>query len=338
MLRLLSSVFLAGGSSAGRALRSSALLSVAGCLATAAFAQQPAAPLTSPSVSTATGTNLVGRDPVEHYIFTIKQWHAGRVQRLQKPDGWLALIGRHPLEPGTWSVGAAADNAIRLAAGPARLGTVTYAADGKVTFVLADSVDATIDGTAARTAELVYAGDNPTYVRAGTVNFYVMDRSGKLFLRVRDTESPRLKHFAGIESYPIDPAWRIEATWVPFNPPQEVKITNMIGLVETVPVPGKAVFNQEGKSYELIPIDEGQGPEDPLFFVISDATAGTETYEACRFFYAERPKDGKIILDFNKVYNPPCAFTPFATCPLPPKGNILPFPLRAGEKKYRGEH
>lgn len=274
--------------------------------------------------------------PPENYVAGIQQWHDGRVARLQKPDGWLALIGRHPLEHGTWSVGAAADNAIRLAAGPARLGTVTYADDGKVTFALADGVDGTIDGTPARTAELVVQGEKPTYVRAGTVNFYVMDRSGKLFLRVRDTESPRRKHFAGIESYPIDPAWRIEATWVPFDPPQQIKITNIIGLVEPADIPGKAVFQHEGKTYELIPIDEGA--DEDLFFVISDATAGSETYEACRFFYAPRPKDGKIILDFNKVYNPPCAFTPFATCPLPPKGNTLPFPLRAGEKKYRGEH
>ncbi|MES1168211.1 MAG: DUF1684 domain-containing protein, partial [Oleiharenicola lentus] len=223
----------------------------------------------------------------------------------------------------------------RLAAGPARLGTVTYA-DGKVSFTLADGVDAAIDGTTARSAELDYKSDKPTYVRAGTVNFYVMDRSGKLFLRVRDSESARRKNFAGIEAYPTDPAWRIEAAWVPFDPPREIKITNIIGLVEPAVIPGKAVFTHEGKTYELIPIDEG--PEEDLFFVLTDTTAGTETYEACRFLYAKRPVDGKIILDFNKVYNPPCAFTPFATCPLPPKENFLPFALRAGEKKYLGPH
>jgi len=319
-------------------LRLCSVLSLLFSVAAVPAPAQPAPALAPQQPPSAVGKTLVGRSPGENYVATIEQWRAGRIERLQKPDGWLALIGRHPLERGTWSVGAASDNAIRLAAGPAHLGTVTYADDGKVSFALAEGVDAAIDGTPARHAELVVEGEKPTYVRAGTVNFYVMDRSGKLFLRVRDTESARLKHFAGIEAYPVDPAWRIEATWVPFDPPQEAKITNMIGLVETVPVPGKAVFNHEGKTYELIPIDEGQGPEDPLFFVISDTTAGTETYEACRFFYAERPKDGKIILDFNKVYNPPCAFTPFATCPLPPKGNILPFPLRAGEKKYRGEH
>lgn len=272
----------------------------------------------------------------DDYVSTIEAWRAGRVQRLQKPDSWLALIGRHPLAPGTSTVGSAEGNVIRLAAGPAKLGTVTYTADGQVNFALADGVDGAIDGTTARRAELVYTGDKPTYVRSGTVNFYVMDRSGKLFLRVRDSESPRRTHFAGIEAWPVDPAWRIEADWVPFDPPRETGITNIIGLTETALIPGKAVFTHEGRTYELVPIDEG--PDADLFFVLTDTTAGTETYEACRFLYAPRPVHGKIILDFNKLYNPPCAFTPFATCPLPPKGNALPFPLRAGEKKYQGAH
>ncbi len=284
------------------------------------------------------GTVLLALTPVlaDDYASSIETWRAGRLSRLTKPDGWLALIGRHPLEHGTWSVGSGADNTIRLAAGPARLGTVTYAADGKVSFALAEGAVATIDRTTARSAELDYQSDKPTYVRAGTVNFYVMDRSGKLFLRVRDSESARRKNFSGIESYPIDPAWRIEAAWVPFDPPREIKLTNIIGLIEPTIVPGKAVFTHDGRTVELLAIDEG--PEEDLFFVLSDPTAGTETYEACRFFYAARPRDGKIILDFNKVYNPPCAFTPFATCPLPPKENFLSFALKAGEKKYRGPH
>jgi len=279
---------------------------------------------------------LIGREPLEHYIASIETWRAGRVQRLTGPAGWLTLIGRHPLEHGTWSVGSAAGNAIRLAAGPGKLGTVTYAPDGKVSIALADGADATIDGTTARSAELVVDGEKPTYVRAGTVNFYVMNRSGNLFLRVRDSEAARRRNFTHLESYPIDPAWRIEADWVPFAPPREMKITNIIGLTDDAIIPGKAVFQHDGKTYELIAIDED--PAEDLFFVLTDTTAGKETYEASRFFYAARPKDGKIILDFNKVYNPPCAFTPFATCPLPPKGNALPFPLRAGEKKYLGAH
>lgn len=272
----------------------------------------------------------------DDYAQSIEAWRAGRLERLQRPDGWLALIGRHPLERGTWTVGSAPGNAIRLAAGPARLGTIAYTDDGRVAFTLAEGVDAAIDGTTERTGELVYRGDKPTYVRAGTVNFYVMERSGKLFLRVRDSESPRLRRFAGIEHYPVDPAWRIVADWVPFDPPRQIAITNMIGLSEPGTVPGKAVFTHDGRSYELLPTQES--PDSELFFVLTDTTAGEETYEASRFLYAARPQDGKIVLDFNKLYNPPCAFTPFATCPLPPKENRLPFPIRAGEKKYHGEH
>ena len=316
-------------------LRPLALLLGAAVLAGAA--PLPPAPAAGPNPPHDTAPlSLIGREPLEHYVASIETWRAGRVQRLTGPAGWLTLIGRHPLEHGTWSVGSAAGNAIRLAAGPDKLGTVTYAANGKVSFALAEGADAAIDGTTARSAELVVDGEKPTYVRAGTVNFYVMERSGNLYLRVRDSEAARRKNFAGIESYPVDPAWRIEADWVPFDPPQEMKITNIMGLIEPAIIPGKAVFPHDGRTYELLAIDEG--PDEDLFFVLTDTTAGTETYEACRFFYAKRPVNGKIVLDFNKVYNPPCAFTPFATCPLPPKGNALPFPLRAGEKKYLGPH
>lgn len=269
------------------------------------------------------------------YLRSIETWRSGRVERLTRPDGWLALIGRHPLEIGIWSVGAAPGNAIRLASGPDHLGTITRTGDDRIHFTLADGVDATIDGTTERTAPLIYSQEaKPTYVRAGSVNFYILEQNKRFFLRVRDSESARRKKFAGIETYPIDPAWRIEAQWVPFDPPRELPITNVLGIVQQAPCPGKAVFNHGGRTYELLPMQDA--PDDPLFFVLTDATAGEETYEASRFLYADPPKDGKVILDFNKVYNPPCAFSPFTTCPLPPKENVLPFPLRAGEKKYRG--
>ena len=122
---------------------------------------------------------------------------------------------------------------------------------------------------------------------------------------------------------------------MPYSPAHEIRITNVLGQTSTMPVPGKAVFAHEGKTYELMPVDEGE--TEPLFFILADATSGSETYGASRFLYAERAKDGKVVLDFNRAQNPPCAFTPFATCPLPPKENRLPFPVRAGEKNYPGE-
>jgi hypothetical protein len=269
------------------------------------------------------------------YEKSIADWRANRAARLTAPDSWLALIGRHPLDRGTHTVGSAKDNAIQLAAGPTRLGTITHADDGRVTIGLAEGVDAKIDGTDARSAELIYKSDKPTYVRFGTANFYVMQRGDQLFLRVRDTESPRRKNFTGIEAFPTDPSWRIEADWVPFEPAKEIPITNMIGQTSPNKVPGKAVFTRDGQTIELWPIQEGDGEE--LFFIISDGTSGIETYGASRFLYAA-PKGDRIVLDFNKAYNPPCAFTPFATCPLPPKQNRMAIRITAGEKTYAGEH
>jgi len=272
----------------------------------------------------------------DDYAKSIEAWRSARTARLTAPDGWLSLIGRHPLAVGDNSVGTADDNSIKLAAGPPYLGTVTLR-DGKVTLTPAPSALFSIDGLPARFAtELAYKGDKPTRVTFGPVNFYVMERGGVLYLRVKDSTAERLANFAGIEYFPIDPSWRIEAQWVPFDPPRQVDITNMLGQTEPAPVPGKAVFTRAGRTFELLPIDEGPG--EPLFFVITDLTAGSETYEASRFLYADPPKDGKVILDFNRAQNPPCAFTPFATCPLPPRENRLPIAVTAGEKNYRGKH
>ncbi|HET7537259.1 MAG TPA: DUF1684 domain-containing protein [Candidatus Didemnitutus sp.] len=269
----------------------------------------------------------------DDYAQSIDAWRQQRIARLTAPDSWLALVGRHPLPHGMHTLGSGANSDIKLATGPARLGTITYADDGKVTLALADGVDAKIDGTDARTAELVHHGEKPTYVHFGTANFYVMERGDQLFVRVRDTESPRRKNFPGIEYFPTDASWRIEAQWVKFDQPRTVKITNMIGQTSDEPVPGKAVFTRDGRTFELYPVDE----DGELFFIVADETNGVETYDAGRFLYSKVGPDGKVLLDFNKIYNPPCVFTPFATCPMPPKENRLQLRVTAGEKKFHGE-
>jgi uncharacterized protein (DUF1684 family) len=271
------------------------------------------------------------------YAKSIESWRSERVARLTAVDSWLTLIGRHQLKPGENSVGTAEDNSIRLVSGPPYLGNVTLE-NGKVFFKPAPSALVQVDGVSQRkVTELVYQGAQPSRVTFGTANFYVMDRGGALFLRVRDTAAPNLEHFAGIDYFPIDPAWRIEAQWVPFEKSRMLPITNVLGQTSPAPVPGKAVFSLNGKTFELLPIDEGG---DDLFFVLTDLTAGEETYDASRFLYAPKPKAGetKVVLDFNQAENPPCAFTEFATCPLPPKENRLPIRVTAGEKKYRGAH
>ncbi|MBI2511451.1 MAG: DUF1684 domain-containing protein [Opitutae bacterium] len=274
----------------------------------------------------------------DDYAATIAQWRSERVGRLTAPDGWLSLIGLHWLQLGDNTVGSAEDNRIRLSAGAAYLGTVHLTADGKASFLAAPASLANVDGVAAgeHPVELSYGAGKPSLVAARNVSFFVIKRGEKIGLRVRDSESARRTGFAGIDYFEIDPSWRIEATWVAFEQPRMIPITNVLGQTSTMPVPGKAVFTRDGRTIELLPVLEG-GPDEPLFFIIADETSGTETYGASRFLYAEPPKDGKIVLDFNRAQNPPCAFTPFATCPLPPKENRLPIRVTAGEKVYRGE-
>ena len=280
------------------------------------------------------------------YTHEIEQWRAARVARLTGPDGWLSLIGLDWLHDGANRVGSASDNDIVLKAGPAHLGTVMLAADGKVRIVLDGNSGATVDGKPVAEAALVddmhaAAGAAPTTVRFGDASFFVIDRDGRKALRVKDSDAEARHDFAGIDYFPIDPAWRVEAKWVPFVPEHELEIGTAIGTIDRVKVPGKAVFHRDGHTFELLPYQEEPGGE--LFFVIADNTSGKETYGAARFLYAALPaagvaKPGRVVLDFNRAYNPPCAFTPFATCPLAPPENRLDIAVTAGEKKYRGGH
>lgn len=289
-----------------------------------------------------TGVTFVHADttpsPSAAYQQEIQQWRDRRVGNLTSPTGWLSLIGLEWLKAGDNRVGSASDNDIVLSAGPAHLGVIHLGGDGAMSIRLAADSHATINGKAEREAVLVddlHGGEaGPTIVAFGTASFFVIDREGRKGLRVRDTDAPTRKSFAGIDYFPLDPQWRIEATWVPFEPAHKLEIGTVIGTIESVDVPGKAVFQRDGHTFELLPYQEEPGGE--LFFVLADRTSGRETYGAARFLYAALPQNGKVVLDFNKAYNPPCAFTPFATCPLAPPENRLDVAITAGEKKYAG--
>jgi uncharacterized protein (DUF1684 family) len=288
------------------------------------------------------GVATVHATDIDNYTQGIQQWHAGRVERLTAADGWLSLIGLEWLKPGANRVGSAADNDIVLTAGPAHLGVVTLATDGSMRIVLDQDSHATIDGKAVSEAVLVddahaTADAAPTKVAFGTASFYVIDRDGRKGLRVKDSEAPSRKHFLGIDSFPIDPSWRIEANWVPAQPGETLEMGSVIGTIDKYPVPGKLEFTRDGKHFELLPVIEEPG-DTQYFIVFADRTSGKETYGAARFLYIDPPKDGKVVLDFNKAYNPPCAFTGFATCPLAPPENRLDLRVTAGEKNYRGSH
>jgi hypothetical protein len=264
-------------------------------------------------------------------------WRRARLEKLTAPDDWLTLVGLHFMKEGPNTVGAAKDNDVVLVKGPAHLGTVTVGPGGKVTLDVANGVEVKANGQPVRRTEMGWESKaKRTLVSFGTMTVFVVDRLGKKALRVRDSQSERRTHFLGLDYFPFDPKFRIEARWEAFEKSRLLPVTDMLGKTGPEPIPGKAVFEYEGKKYELLPIDEGR--DVPLFFVLSDTTSGKETYGACRFLYVDWPKEGAktIVLDFNRVENPPCAFTPFAMCPLPPKENRLPFAIRAGEKNYRG--
>lgn len=266
----------------------------------------------------------------------IEAWRAEREQKLRRPDGWLSLVGLHWVEPGTHTVGSDADNAIRLAVGPARLGTLTLEGDS-ARFTPAEGADIVVGGW-PQAEEFALVSDDagpPTVVSfdAGEASFLLIRRSGRHALRVRDARAPTRVGFAGIAHYAIDPAWRVPARFQAHPAGRTIPIANVTGSVEPMSNPGAVVFTMDGREHRLEAVDEGAGE---LFLIFADRTNGRGTYGAGRFLYAPWPEQGRTVLDFNRAYNPPCAFNAYSTCPLPPPENRLDLAVTAGEKAYQG--
>lgn len=270
----------------------------------------------------------------DEYTRSIEEWHAARIASLKKPDGWFSFAGSGIVNIGESSVGAARDNAIVLPKGPDRLGNLHLDEKGTITFHPAKDSGAQIEGQPL-VADVVLQtnadGAKPTRITIGEQWFYVIRSGDTVGWRFRDPESPALKAFTGIDTFPIDPSWRIVADWQAFDPPREIELITIINTLEKAKVPGKAAFERDGNRYELQPVTEDDGQ---LFFIMADRTSGKETYGAARFLYADPPKDGKVVLDFNKAYNPPCALSPHVVCPTAPPENRLGLRVTAGEKKF----
>jgi uncharacterized protein (DUF1684 family) len=179
---------------------------------------------------------------------------------------------------------------------------------------------------------LSYDDEKPDVVHAGSVSFFVIKRSGRLLVRAKDSNSPVLKSFRGIQYFPINAAFHFQAKFIPDS--KKIPILNILGQTDMEESPGVVEFSYKSVQYRLRPIYEGK----TLFFLFKDPTNRTTTYQAGRMLNTPLPVDGKVDLDFNRSYNPPCTFTPYATCPLPPKENTLPFPVEAGEKRYGSGH
>ncbi len=267
-----------------------------------------------------------------------ESWRARRLESLRGEDGWLSLIGLFWLQEGENSVGGGPGSRILLPAGktPARIGSILL--DKSSVSVRAEPESGlTADGKPVTSMPLATdAGAGPaTVLKRGSVSFYVIARGSKLGVRVKDSDAETRRNFRGIETFPYDERYRVEARFEPYVPAHDIAVPNVLGTIEKEPSPGALVFELDGKTYRLDPVLETG--ETDLFVIFGDQTNGHETYGGGRFLYAKPAVGGKTILDFNRAYSPPCVFTPYATCPLPPKQNKLPIRVEAGEKTY-GEH
>ena len=265
----------------------------------------------------------------------LMRWRAMKEESLRAEDGWLTLIGLFWLEPGEQAFGASDDCPIQLPAGkaPARAGSFTL--QGQQVLLRAElGAGMLLDGAPVGAEPVpVATGRKPALVTLGDITMFVIERGGRFAIRARDRQHPARAAFAGREWFAPDPSWRITAEFTPHEPPRTLPIMNIVGIAEETPNPGTVSFTLDGQEYRF----EALGARDGLFIIFRDATNGAGSYPAGRFIDAPAPEDGRVMLDFNCAYSPPCAFTDFATCPLPPPQNRLPLRVEAGER-YQGQH
>lgn len=264
----------------------------------------------------------------------VEAWQQKRDASLRADESWLTLAGLIWLKEGPNTVGTAAGSEILLppGSGPARAMVLTFS-QGKTHLKAAPGVAVTINNQPAKDTE-VKSDESGTadVVRLGKrIAFLVIKRGGRFAVRLKDNDTKAHREFRGIDRFPIQENYRVTARWMPYNPQRTVEVPNVLGEIEKHGSPGYAVFKLNGKEQRLTPYFEEPGDEK-LFYVFKDLTSGKETYGACRFLYSTVPENGQVVLDFNKSYNPPCAFTPYATCPLPMKENVLQVRIEAGEK------
>ena len=234
------------------------------------------------------------------------------------------------------TVGNGEGNQVDLGIGPEHLGRIEWA-DGKPWFLVADGVGATVAGEPATRVELLPELANaPVVVRFGSASLQMLQRGEKFALRIKDSEASTRLKFSGIPHFDVDPSWRIEARFERYPEPRTIEVATVVGTLEAYPNPGRIVFERDGKTHRIEALVE-EGTEQ-YFLIIADRSSGKETYGMARYLYAGPPEGDRIVVDFNKAYNPPCAFTAYATCPMPPEGNRLDLYVSAGEKKYAGAH
>jgi hypothetical protein len=271
----------------------------------------------------------------------VADWRAEREQQIDAPDGWLTLVGLEWLKSGVNSVGASADNQIRVRAkAPNHIGLLTVS--GKSVQLTAPSggfpPDLLVDGKPAREGALSVDKSPLSTISWHGVSMVVLNRGGRYMLRIKDADSPARANFHGLNWYAPDPKYRVTATWTPYTPPRIVKIPTVLGTTLDLPSPGFVEFALDGTPLNLEPVVEA-GEEGTLFFILRDVTSEITSYGTARYLHTGLPdhglsQPGHLTLDFNLLENSPCAYTTFASCPLPPEQNQLPVALEAGERLY----
>jgi uncharacterized protein (DUF1684 family) len=271
-----------------------------------------------------------GHEPHEAHRAEAEAWWRARDARLRDPDGWLTLIGLHWLAPGENRFGSAPDNDIVLPGDgtPPNAGSLRLEG-GEVRLRRASD-----EGPAVESRMAPDVSGEPTILELGSVRLHVIQRGARFGVRVRDHRAPALGRFTGMEHFPFDPGWRIRGRLAPAEPGERLEIVDVTGTVSDEETPGAFVFSRDGREWRIraLPADEGQ-----LWLIFGDATNGAETYGGGRFLYTEAVEaDGSVVADFNVAYNPPCVFSPYATCPLPPAENRLALRIEAGERAFHG--
>jgi len=269
------------------------------------------------------------------YINEVNEWHQTRISRLKEETGWLNLVGLFWLKTGEHRFGSAKDNDIIFPSGPEHIGSL-FLKDSTVTINVLPGVSVLNNNQPVN--EMILSDDHtedPTILALGSLRWYIIKRIKGYAIRLRDLNAELLKTFRNINRFPVNVDWRIEAKFEKFDPPKKITIPDIIGTSEEENSPGAVVFTKDNQTYRMDALDAGG---NRIWFIFADETSGNETYGAGRFLYTDKPdSNGIVILDFNQAYNPPCVFTRFATCPLPPKDNYLKLRITAGEKMW-GEH
>jgi len=272
------------------------------------------------------------------YTEEIRQWQTNRTTQIRREDGWLSLAGLFWLKDGENFIGTDPSNAVVFPVGSTQAkagiiilhnGNLTINAKREAKIRYQDSAFTRMKLTSDESGEA-----QPTILTTGSLSFYAIKRGNQFGIRVKDKNNPVLKNFRGLNFFPIDPAWRIEAIYKPYPEPKIIEIASIIGTVDTDTCPGALIFQIDGQTYSLDVIADPGTRE--LYVMFTDETTGKGTYGNGRQLSTAPPdENGKVMVDFNKAFNWPCAYTPYATCPIPPKQNHIPVRIEAGEKNYQ---